>query len=130
MHGSLLHATRYQFTIIEKYYVGLRSLFVGIRNRGPEPASCFSEESRLPINNNSEHQQARREKGNRFYHLRIQNTDSYAKEECLWAGTIHNSRTPLHIFEGCTYYNGSVHYNGIAPTFPVSFPTLPRCNRS
>lgn len=59
----------------------------------------FSDESRFSLTSDSGHQLLWRECGKRYAPQFVSERDRYAPGVMVWAGIMHNGRTPLHIFE-------------------------------
>lgn len=59
----------------------------------------FSDESRFTVMSDSGHQLVWRERGTRYAQQYVHERDRYGPGVLVWAGIMHNARTPLHIFE-------------------------------
>lgn len=62
----------------------------------------FSDESRFTVKSDSGHQLLWREKGTRYAPQNVHEADRYGRGVMVWAGIMHNGRTPLHIFDSST----------------------------
>lgn len=59
----------------------------------------FSDESRFTVTSDSGHQLLWRERGTRYAPQNVQERHRYGQGVMVWAGIMHNAKTPLHIFE-------------------------------
>ncbi|GFW81821.1 transposable element Tc1 transposase [Trichonephila clavipes] len=59
----------------------------------------FSEENHLSMKSDSDHKLVWRERGTRYAQKFVCERDRYSTGVMVWAGIMHNSRTPRHIFE-------------------------------
>ena len=68
---------------------------------GNQPWSrvMFSDESRFTVTIDSGYQLLRRERGTCFTQYYVRGRDRYDSDVLVWAGVMHNDRTPVHIFE-------------------------------
>lgn len=78
----LLSGFRYEYTIVGRYYGGVRNILVGISDSGR--LSCTSTNSVFTTNRDFWHQFMWSGGGNRYYHQNVQETYCYGRWVAVW----------------------------------------------
>ncbi|GFX71943.1 transposable element Tcb2 transposase [Trichonephila clavipes] len=95
IHESLFVASHLYHAIFDRGYAGVRNMMVEITKIGPE--RCVLRRISFQCDD-SGHQLPWRERRTRYAQKFVCERDRYGPGVMVWAGIMHNGRTPFHIF--------------------------------